>query len=136
MTTIELIDQLETEFPSSRPIMIEGKVPAHIWKIDFARLIKLIEMPRKTQEEQIAASIELVVASIGNESGPGSLDNERGRLWLASRPNAVLEIARAVQDFNEVFGPNEDRKKKSETQSNSGACSTSASDSESCTLDD
>lgn len=136
MTTTSLIDALEAEFPSSKPITIEGKINARLWRIDFSKLIKLVEMPRATQEDQIKQSIELAVASVGDESGPGSLDNERGRLWLASRPNAVLEIARAVQDFNEVFGPNEDRKKKSESASNSDAYSTSAETSESDTLDD
>lgn len=134
--TTSLIDLLETEFPNNKQIKLDGKVPIWIWRLELPRLMELVRLPMGTQEEQIAASIELIVASVGDSNGPGSLDNERGRAWLAMRPNAVLELAGAVRELNELDGPNEDRKKKSETASNSDACSTSADSSELDTLDD
>ncbi len=102
--TTSLIDLLETEFPNNKQIKLDGKVPIWIWRLELPRLMELVRLPMGTQEEQIAASIELIVASVGDSNGPGSLDNERGRAWLAMRPNAVLELAGAVRELNELDG--------------------------------
>lgn len=134
MTTLSLIDQLEAEFPIKREVKLDGKVTVWIWRLEIEKLQKILGL--HALGDGLATATEIVVSAVGDESGPGSFDNERGRRWLKLRPNAVLELAQAVREFNELDGPSEDRKKKSDPTSNSEDCSTSASDLESNTLDD
>lgn len=137
MTTIDLLAALEEAFPISRQVNIDGfPHPLWVWKVELPELVKLIAEPRETQEEQLAVGLETCVLGVGDEQGNKIFDNERGRKWLSKNPMAVLTLAQAVHQLNEMDGPSDERKKKSASQTSSNACSNSAETSESDTLDD
>ena len=137
MTTFDLLAALEETFPTSRQVNIEGfQHPLWAWKVELPDLLRLVDMPRDSQEQQLAMGLEACVLGVCNQQGERVFDNERGRLWLSRNPMFVLELAKAVQDFNELVGPSESRKKKSENQNKSNACSLSVENSESCTQGD
>lgn len=137
MTTIDLLTALEESFPTSREIKIDGfDHPLWLWKIELPELIQLMDLPRETQGEQLQLGIESCVKGVGDQSGARIFNCDRGRKWLATHPMAAANLAKAVYEFNEMDGPSDDRKKKSDSQTTSSASSNSVEDSELDTLDD
>lgn len=136
MSTFDLIAALEQAFPLSRQVNIEGfEHPLWVWKVDLPDLLKLVAMARSTTEEQLAMGLEACVLGVGDEQGNRVFASDRGRAWLSKNPMVVIALAKAVQDFNELAGPSDDRKKKSENQTGSSASSSSVEISDTDTLD-
>jgi hypothetical protein len=126
MSTFDLIEALERAFPLSRQVNIEGfDHSLWVWKIDLPDLLKLVAMSRETTEDQLAMGLEACVLGVGDYQGNRVFASDRGRAWLSKNPMIVLTLAKAVQDFNELAGPSDDRKKKSENQTGSNASSSS-----------
>ena len=92
-------------------------------------------MPRESSADITAFSMRLLAYSLGDEGAPAGFGSSRAQQWLSRQPMAVLELTKVAQEFNELTGPNADRKKKSETTDSSKPCSTSAETSELDTLD-
>lgn len=137
MTTLSLLDQLEEKFPVCRQVNIEG-MTVWVWRLDIEEVLRIASLSSGAQGNSglIDVGIECCVAGVGDESGPGAFNSERGRRWLRLHPNAVLELSKAVQDFNELSGPSEDRKKKSESPPSSEDYSTCVEILESSIQDD
>jgi hypothetical protein len=137
MTTIDLLTALEESFPTSREIKIDGfEHPLWLWKIELPELMELMDLPRETQGEQLQLGIESCVKGVCDESGAKIFESDRGRKWLATHPMAAANLAKAVYEFNEIDGPSDDRKKKSNSRASSNASSNSVEDWELDTLDD
>ncbi len=130
---MNLLDILEAEYPVNRLIKIDGRIDAYVWRLETDQIQQIVNLPR---DNPIELAVETVVIGIGDASGPGSFNSERGRTWLRTHPTALLSLASTVQEFNELTGPSDARKKKSETMTESEDSSTSACDSELDTLDD
>ncbi len=58
--------------------------------------------------------LRLIGMAVGDENGPGVFDNDRARAFLRRQPNIVMALSNAVQEFNELNGPSDERKKSSE----------------------
>lgn len=137
MSVEELIAELEAAVPIKRQVNVEGwPRPVWIWKLTTEQLLELNTFPRGTPKEVSAYSLRLLAYCLGDENAPAGFGSASGQAWLSRQPMAVIELTRAAQQFNELHGPNDDRKKKSETTSACEPCSTSAVTCESDTLDD
>lgn len=113
---IDLLEKLEERFPVKRELQIEGwPAGVFMWRLDAASIMELQSLPHSTYPEIAHYSIRLCQLALGDENGPGLFDNERGHSWLSKNPLAMTTLAKAVREFNELTGPSEERKKKSET---------------------
>jgi hypothetical protein len=133
----ELLAELMADRPVKRPVTVEAwNKTLWVWRLDTAELLRISKMPRKTNEEIAAYSVEICVAGVGTEEAVGCFDCAAGREWLSRQGEAMLLLAKAVQDFNELTGPSDERKKKSATMQTSDAASSYAGASGSSTPDD
>ncbi len=130
MATLDILSALEEEFPPSRQVNIEGwPAPVWVWRFDIEVMRELATIAGDETDQ----ALWLVRKGIGDEKEPGVFDNDRGIAWLRRNPHALTELGSIVADFNEVGGPSEDRRKKSEDSADS---SSSAETSESDTQDE
>lgn len=127
---IDLLGLLEDQFPVKREIQVEGwPAGVFMWRLDVDDILELNAMPRETYPQMAAQSVRLCQLSLGDVDGPGLFDNERGQSWLAKHPLVLTTLAKAIREFNELSGPSEERKKKSETNESSD-CSDSPENSD------
>lgn len=112
---IELLAALEVAFPVKRKLEIEGWPGGlYLWRLESQQVFELMRLPHASAEEMIPYSLRECQLGIGDENGPGVFDNERGRSWLLRHPSQMVDLAKAVREFNELCGASEERKKKSE----------------------
>lgn len=131
---LDLLTQLEEQFPSSRDVQVEWFPDlVRVHRMTFDQLMETTKLDRNKSDQ---FALHLVTTLVTDTNDVHIFDRPRGVAWLVKHPQVLLELANLVQEFNELTGPSEDRKKKSETATDSDACSPSAETSESDTLDD
>lgn len=111
----DLLNELEDGIPIKRELRVEGWPVLWIWRLTPEQIFEIATSPHETPEQLVEHSLKLIGFSVGDEHKPGIFATERGRAWLSRQPNAILELAAVVREFNELGGPSEGRKKKSET---------------------
>jgi hypothetical protein len=133
----ELLAELMADRPVKRRVTVEAwNKTLWVWRLETAELLRLSRLPRTNDAEIAAYSVEICVAGVGTEEAVGCFDCAAGREWLSRQGEAMLLLAKAVQDFNELTGPSDERKKKSATMLTCDAASTYAEPSGSSTPDD
>lgn len=114
----DLLDELDAAYPVKREIRVEGiDRSLWVWRLEPEQILDLSQTPHESQTQNIEYQIKLIGAAIGTEEKPGAFATDRGRQWLMRHPRVLLDLSRIAIEFNELGGPSEDRKKKSETQS-------------------
>ena len=118
------LDLLEIEFPPSK--LVDERLGIYAWRLDDTATAKIfqiagtdpestnVEPPAKPElaPENMALVNEVLALSLGDSTGP-CCDTERGRKFISRMPIARrLEWANVVFDHCEIYGPNEERKKK------------------------
>lgn len=113
------IDLLEIEFPPSK--LVDESLGIFAWRLDDIATAKVfaIAAPKNDEPtgqtlapENMALVNEVLALSLGDSNGP-CCDTERGRRFISRMPIARrLEWANVVFDHCEIYGPNEERKKK------------------------
>lgn len=123
MTTVDILAALEGEMPTSRRIDVDGwPVPVWVWRLEYPQILEAAKLPRESESEMAEYGLRLVAMAIGDETEPGTFDNERGQQWLRRNPMAALHLAKVVQEFNELNGPSDERLKKSNASEDSSTC--------------
>jgi hypothetical protein len=121
---IDLLAKLFEEFPVKRKINVEGFPDGfYLWRLEPQQIFELMKIPHATAEDMVPYALRECQLGIGDEVGPGVFDNEHGAKWLLTHPQAMTALAKAVREFNELTGPSEERKKKSETNESSDCSS-------------
>lgn len=114
----QFLDLLEIEFPPSKPV--DERLGIYAWRLDDAATAKVFAIaavkpdiePTDLAPENMALVNEVLALSLGDSNGP-CCDTERGRRFISRMPIARrLEWANVVFDHCEIYGPNEERKKK------------------------
>lgn len=132
MSIESLIAELEEELPVKRQVNVEGwPRPVWVWKITLEQIQELSKLPRETSQQVEAYGLKLLSYSLGDESAPAGFATARSQNWLRRQALACLELIRVAQEFNELAGPSEERKKKSRTaEENSSSSCAETSDSD------
>jgi hypothetical protein len=121
------IDLLELEFPPSK--LVDERLGIYAWRLDDSATSKVFAIAAKKPDatqvaddylitdndlapDNMALVNEVLALSLGDSHGP-CCDTERGRRFISRMPIARrLEWANVVFDHCEIYGPNEERKKK------------------------
>lgn len=121
--TLGLLEALEEAMPIKRRIDIDGwPRPVWVWRLELAQILDLQSKRALMKDGQRGFQewgIELLAMCLGDEGAPGSFASARGRSWLRRQPEAITQLIPVAAQFNELSGPSEDRKKKSETPNDS-----------------
>lgn len=142
MAPEELFAALNEALPVKREIQVDGwPRSVWIWRLTLPQILELHEkFPNGLRDGEADQSaklfLKLLAMCLGDANAPGSFATAAAQNWLERQPEALIQLGRAAMEFSELAGPSADRKKKSETTSNSEHCTTSAATSESDTLDD
>lgn len=135
--SLDLISQLEEQFPVSRQVNIEGfPKTLWVWRMETEQILAMAGsgVSAGSDPSQIVEfGLRLIGMAIGDENGPGVFDNDRARAFLRRQPNIVMALSNAVQEFNELNGPSDERKKSSETMKDFETSSPSQGESDSTT---
>lgn len=127
-----LLEVLEDALPIKRQVNVEGwPRPVWIWRLELPQILDLQrKRPLLEEDERGVAEfgIELLAMSLGDSNAPGEFRSARGRSWLRRQVEAVSRLIPLALEFNEINGPSDRRKKKSETANGGEISSTSASE--------
>ena len=133
-TLVGLLEALEEALPTSRRIDIDGwPRPVWVWRLELCQVLALNAKRGLMNEGEKGFQewgVELLAMCLGDANAPGVFASARGRSWLRRQPEAVAKLIPVAAQFNELSGPSEERKKKSETAPELEPSSTSAALSE------